>query len=105
MSQRKYTHIKILEPEIVEMKESGKTKRGIEEHFGLTIEQIKELLKRYHRREQKIAAGIKLRPKRRPRKDVSPRNIEAEQVYYFCAKDCNQRTTFPVHIPVHLSQR
>ena len=32
MSQRKYTHIKVLEPEIVEMKESGKTKREIAEH-------------------------------------------------------------------------
>jgi len=40
MSQRKYTYIKTLEPEIVEMKESGKTKREIAEHFGLTIEQV-----------------------------------------------------------------
>ena len=45
MSQRKNAHIKILEPEIVEMKETGKTKREIEAHFGLTIEQVKELLK------------------------------------------------------------
>ena len=81
MSQRKYTHIKILEPEIVEMKESGKTKREIAEHFGLRIEQVKELLKRYRRRERKIAAGIMPRPKGRPRKDTSPRNIEAEQAY------------------------
>lgn len=81
MSQRKYTHIKVLEPEIVEMKESGKTKREIAEHFGLTTEQVKELLKRYRRRERKIVAGIQLRPKGRPRKDAVPRNIEAEQAY------------------------
>ena len=81
MSQRKYTHIKILEPEIVEMKESGKTKREIAEHFGLTTEQVKELLKRYRRRERKIAAGIMPRPKGRPRRDSLPRNIEAEQSY------------------------
>ena len=81
MSQRKYTHIKVLEPEIVEMKESGKTKREIAEHFGLTMEQVKELLKRYRRRERKIAAGIQPRPKGRPRKDAAPRSIEAEQAY------------------------
>ena len=81
MSQRKYTHIKILESEIVKMKESGKTKREIAEHFGLTIEQVKELLKRYRRRERKIAAGIMPRPKARPRKDAAPRDLETEQAY------------------------
>lgn len=81
MSQRKYTHIKVLEPEIVEMKDSGKTKHEIAEHFGLTIEQVKELLKRYRRRERKIAAGIMPHPKGRPRKDAPPRSIEAEQAY------------------------
>ena len=81
MSQRKYTHIKIVESEIVKMKESGKTKREIAEHFGLTIEQVKELLKRYRRRERKIAAGIMPRPKGRPRKDAAPRDLETEQAY------------------------
>ena len=51
------------------------------QYFGLTTEQVKELLKRYRRRERKIAAGIQLRPKGRPRKDAAPRNIEAEQAY------------------------
>ena len=69
MSQRKYMHIKILEQEIVAMKDAGTTKREIAEHFGLTTEQVKELLKRYRRRERKIAAGIMPRPKGRPRKD------------------------------------
>ena len=81
MSQRKYTRIKILEPEIVEMKESGKTKREIAEYFGLTTEQVKELLKRYRRRERKIASGIMPRPKGRPRKDAAPRDLETEQAY------------------------
>ena len=61
MSQRKYTHIKVLEPEIIEMKESGKTKREIAEHFGLTKEQVKELLKRYRRRERNSACKRPLR--------------------------------------------
>lgn len=42
------------------MKESGKTKREIAEHFGLTTGQVKELLKRYRRRGRKIATGIML---------------------------------------------
>ena len=62
-------HIKILEQEIIAMKDAGTTKREIAEHFGLTTEQVKELLKRYRRRERKIAAGIMPRPKGRPRKD------------------------------------
>ena len=81
MSKRNYTHVKILEPEIVEMRESGKTKREIAEHFGMTTEQVKELLKRYRRRERKIAAGIMPRPKGRPRKDAAPRDLETEQAY------------------------
>lgn len=81
MSQRKYTHVKVLEPEIVQMREAGKSQREIAEYFELTTEQVKELLKRYRRRERKIAAGIMPRPKGRPRKDAPPRNIEAEQAY------------------------
>ena len=81
MSKRKYTHIKLLESEILEMKVSGKTKREIAEHFGLTIEQVKELLKRYRRKERKISAGVTPRPKGRPRKDAAPRNTEAELTY------------------------
>ena len=50
MTQRKYTHIKVLEPEIVKMREAGMCKRTIAEHFGLDTEQIKGLLKLYHRR-------------------------------------------------------
>ena len=72
MSKKNYTHIKFLESEILAMKESGKTKREIAEHYGLKMEQVKELLKRYRRRERKIIAGIQPRPKGRPRKDGQP---------------------------------
>ena len=81
MSKGNYTHIKFLEPEILAMKSSGKTKREIAEHYGLKTEQIKGVLKRYRRRERKIAAGIMPRPKGRPRKDAPPRDIVAEQTY------------------------
>ena len=65
MSKRNYTHIKILEHEILAMKGAGKAKREIAEHYGLKMEQVKELLKRCRRRERKIIAG----PQGRPRKE------------------------------------
>jgi len=81
MSKGNYTRIKFLESEILAMRESGKTKREIAEHYGLKVEQVKELLKRYRRRERKRAAGIMPRPKGRPRKDAAPRDLAAEQAY------------------------
>ena len=81
MSKGNYTHIKFLESEILAMKASGRTKREIAEHYGLKTEQVKELLKRYRRRERKIAAGIMPRPKGRPRKDAPSRDMIAEQAY------------------------
>jgi len=81
ISKGNYTHIKFLESEILAMKASGKTKREIAEHYGLKTEQVKELLKRYRRRERKIAAGIMPRPKGRLRKDAPPRDVVAEQAY------------------------
>ena len=69
MSQRKYAHLKALEPEIIKMREEGMCKREIAEHFNLTTEQVKELLKRYRRRERKLVSGIELRLKGRARKD------------------------------------
>ena len=80
MAKGSYTHVKVLESEILAMKASGKTKREIAEHFGLKTEQVKELLKRYRRREQKAAAGNIPRPKGRPRKDGQPphQNEKAE---------------------------
>ena len=72
MSQRKYAHLKELEPEIVRMREEGMCKREIAEHFNLTTEQVKELLKRHRRKERKLVAGKIPAPKGRPRKDGQP---------------------------------
>ena len=81
MSNGNYTHIIFLEPEIVAMRASGKTKREIAEHYGLKTEQVKELLKRYRRRERKIIAGIQVRPQGRPRKDgQSPHQSEKTEL-------------------------
>jgi len=38
---RKYTHMKELEAQILEMRKEGKSKREIAEHFGLSKEQVK----------------------------------------------------------------
>lgn len=81
MTKRKYTNLKILLPEIEAMIAEGKSHREIEAYFGLTGERpIHHLLKREHRREKKLRAGVTPRPKGRPRKDgQSPKeNIETE---------------------------
>lgn len=41
MGKRKYTHLKIQKPEIVEMKKADKTKQEIADHFGLTQNRLK----------------------------------------------------------------
>ena len=81
MSKRKYTKVKEIEPEIMVMREAGKTLREIAEHFGLEKKQLKDLVTRYNRRQKKLAAGIMPRPKGRPRKNAEPRDVVAEQAY------------------------
>ena len=51
MSKRNYTHIKMIEPEIIAMREAGKTRREIAEHFGFKDKfVVKEALKRARRK-------------------------------------------------------
>ena len=69
MSKRKYTKIKEIEPEIVAMREEGKTLREIAVRFGLEKKQLKDLVTRYNRRQKKMEAGIMPKLKGRPRKD------------------------------------
>ena len=80
MSKRKYTHIKLFEKEILEMKEAGKTKREIAEALGLDKDQIKDFLRQKRRKAQKIAEGIIVNPQGRPNKYKS-QNIVVEQAY------------------------
>ena len=65
---RKYTKIKELEPEVFRMKAEGKTNREIAEHFGLTREQIRELVKRHNRNERNVKQGNPPKTKGCPRK-------------------------------------
>lgn len=66
---RNYRHIQQYEKEILQLKAEGCTQREIGEKLGFSKEQIKEFLKRYRRNEAKLAAGIEIKQKGRPRKD------------------------------------
>ena len=82
MNKRNYTHIQELLPQIKAMLAEGKTQREVAEHYGFKDKYVvKQLLTRERRKERKLEAGILPRPKGRPRKDGSPRDIVTEQAY------------------------
>ena len=79
---RKYEKVQELLPNIKTRLAEGKTQREIAEEFGLKDKYVvKRQLTREREKERKVAAGILLRPKGRPRKDSTPRDIVAEQAY------------------------
>ena len=78
---RKYVKIDEYGKEILELKREGKTNREIAQKLGVDRKCIRNWVTRFNRQQQKLAAGIKLRPKGRPRKDTQPRDIVAEQAY------------------------
>ena len=82
MSKRKYTQVQLLLPEIQQMVKDGKTQREIAEFYGFGDKKVvKQLLNRERRKAEKVEAGIKLRPKGRPRKDAPARDVVGEQQY------------------------
>ncbi len=80
---RSYRHIKEYEKEILELKKQGLTKREIGEKFGFSKEQIHNFISGYNRNQRKIASGILIKPKGRPRKDgnESPPSIQQLSKY------------------------
>ncbi|MBR5951582.1 MAG: hypothetical protein IKZ87_09175 [Actinomycetaceae bacterium] len=66
---RSYRRIQQYEKEIMELKEQGLTHKEVAENLGFTRTQIKKFIERQHKKERKIAAGIEIKPKGRPRKD------------------------------------
>ena len=73
---RSYRHIQQYEREILELKEKGLTHKEIAQRLGFSKEQVKGFIKRQHKKERKIAAGISLKKKSRPPKDnKSPKLI------------------------------
>ncbi|WP_130848458.1 imidazolonepropionase [Intestinimonas timonensis] len=80
MKKRNYTHVQMLLPEIKAMLAEGKTQREVAEYYGFRNKQVvKRLLERERRKERKLEAGIRPRPKGRPRKDAAPGDVVAEQ--------------------------
>ena len=76
---RKYVKIDEYGKEILELKREGKTNREIAQKLGVDRKCIRNWVFRFNRQQRKLAAGLTLRPKGRPRKDAQPRDIVAEQ--------------------------
>ena len=91
---RSYRHIQQYEEEILELKAQGSTQREIAERFGFTKEQVKGFIKRQHKKERKLAAGIALKKKGRSLKD--DKYAETDKVnelkYIIARKDAKIKT-------------
>ena len=83
------SHIEQYEKEIIELKEKGLTKREIGERFGISKDQVKGVLQRKRRREEKLSCGVLLKKRGRPAKDsvVTEENKLAELRYKLARKD------------------
>ena len=86
---REYRHIEQYEKEIIELKEKGLTKREIGEKFGISKEQVKGVLQRKRRREEKLSYGISPKKRGRPAKDsvVTEEDKLADLRYKLARKD------------------
>ena len=85
---REYRHIEQYEKEILELREQGLTKREIGEKFGFSKEQIKGVLQRKRRREEKLSYGILPKKRGRPPKEqATQRNTTAELQYQLARKE------------------
>ena len=78
---RKYVKIDEYGKQILEMKAQGKTNREIAQTLGVDRKCIRNWITRFNRQQHKLEAGIRPRPKGRPRKEAQPRDIVAEQAY------------------------
>ena len=76
---RQYTHVQVIEKEMLEMKAAGKTNREIAEEMGFKDKYVvKEWVKRYNRRMRKMEAGIEPRRRGRPPKGYIPTEQEKD---------------------------
>jgi hypothetical protein len=69
--QRKYRYIKDFERELIEYIKQGHTLRETGEKYGFTYKEMRDFKTRYNKNQQKLAEGIEIKPKGRPRKDGS----------------------------------
>lgn len=76
---RKYTKMEILAEEVFRRKEVGETNRQIAESYGLTKNQIKQLVTRQNRKKRAIANGYVPLSKGRPRKECREETEESKR--------------------------
>ena len=67
MSKRSYTDIRKLEPEIIALRDDGKSRGEIAEKLGLTWKQVDNWITRYNRRKKAVTNGVPVKRKGRPR--------------------------------------
>ena len=66
MQQRKYTHFREIEPQIIAMREEGMSRTQIAEELGLTWKQVDNWVTRYNKRKTALVAGFPAKRKGRP---------------------------------------
>ena len=72
---RDYVKMEEMSEEVFRRKAQGETNRAIGESYGLSLEQIRNLVKRQNRKRRQIANGYIPRPKGRPRKNSGDREV------------------------------
>lgn len=81
---RKYRNVEQLVEIIKQRSKAGETYREIGASLGLSRDEVRGVMHRYHAKERKLAAGYIVRPKGRPRKDAqseeAKRNREVIQL-------------------------
>ena len=65
---RSYHHIKEYELELKELREQGLTENEIGKKLGFSYKQVHNFFYRQRANQRKLAAGISIKPKGRPRK-------------------------------------
>ena len=74
--KRTYTHIKVIEDQMIELRQSGKTRQEIADELGFTKQQIKNWINRHNKSQARLAAGLV--PKRRGKSRESQPASEKE---------------------------
>ena len=84
---RSYRHIQHYGEEIFKLIEKGLTHKEIGQRLGFTKEQVKGFIKRQHKKERKIAAGISVKKKGRPPKnDKFAKTDKVNELKYIIAR-------------------
>ena len=78
MSQREYTHVQVLLPEIKQMLASGKTQREVAEYYGFKDKLVvKELMRRERKKE---IQGVPKQRGRKPAKTLQEYKYENKRL-------------------------